>query len=74
MKKNFYFDLFTIHLSEDYHGTISIIFFMMMFGRGVFGRGRMLLGMEYRKNIDITLSILFINITIWKNKNIQYED
>ena len=74
MKKDLYFWLLLIDLNEDYHGVYCINFFMLMFGKGLFSRGRMLFGLEYRKNIDITLSILFINITIWKNKNIQYED
>ncbi len=74
MKKDFHFWLLLIDLSEDNHGTYTILFFMLMFGRGLFGKGRQLLGIEYRKNMDLTISILFVNIPLWKNKGIEYED
>ena len=74
MKEKFYFDLFSLYKCNGYSHSSAIVIFMLMFGNGYFKTGRMLLGLEYRKNIDVTLSILFINITLWKNKGVEDED
>ena len=79
MKKDFSFWLLLLDFNESYGGTYCINFFMLMFGIPIFGKryfntGKMLFGLEYRRNVDFSLSILFMHFILWKAEGVEYEE
>ena len=72
--KDFTFWLLSINIDDNmFDGSYGFSIFTIFTGNCLFSRGRSLFAIDYRKNIDIVVSVCFVNFNVFTKKGVDYE-